>query len=579
MNIQQLKITDLKAHPKNPRLIMRDDVIDGIVAGLSDGFKDKYALHVRPVSDYFEITSGHHRFNAAMKAGIETLPCWVEEMDDDTAYMELVKANNQGELLALEIGIHALATVNDKTKKGGGVRAYAAEIGKGEVSVTEWTKAASVYVFLPRSCETKELNEKTKHLYEISKAPQDTWQILADLLIKCDWSVKDTQAAVNRVKSINLLDWMKADFKEIATTPATAKRIESAIAEINSCIEKLTTVKLFRHEKTDEIQERDGIEYYRLDPVAYSFDQKSEFIDELKYLDDCFDIKAIRRTYQAIISHCNSNANDDVRYSRVLSDEELAEQTRRNEELARIAELDRLLPKLTQGDSTVLIKNLLSQSVDLICIDPPYNMDKADWDSYGSGKEFADWCESWLRDCYRVLKPSGSIYVFGINRMLSHIQHRMDSIGFHYRNWITWDTIQGAGGGLWVNRHEDILYFSKSEKTFEDSESVKLERSEENVREYKGREYNFKNPSNVWRFPCVDNKDTDRTIHPTQKPVELIERIIKASCPDDGIVLDCFMGSGTTGVAAMKTGRRSIGFEMNPEYIQIAEARFNEVAQ
>ena len=68
-------------------------------------------------------------------------------------------------------------------------------------------------------------------------------------------------------------------------------------------------------------------------------------------------------------------------------------------------------------------------------------------------------------------------------------------------------------------------------------------------------------------------------IHPTQKPVELIERIIKASCPDDGIVLDCFMGSGTTGVAAMKTGRRSIGFEMNPEYIQIAEARFNEVAQ
>ena len=578
MNIQQLKITDLKAHPKNPRLIMRDDVIDGIVAGLSDGFKDKYALHVRPVSDYFEITSGHHRFNAAMKAGIETLPCWVEEMDDDTAYMELVKANNQGELLAIEYG-HHFNQMGEKAqgKKGGGMQAYADAIGKPVKFIEMNSKADEVRSSLPKS--TSEVNEKTTHLYEISKAPQHTWQILADLLIKCDWSVKDTQAAVNRVKSITLLDWMKADFKEIATTPATAKRIENAITEINGCIEKLTTVKLFRHEKTDEIQERDGIEYYRLDPVPYQFNQKSTFIDDLKCLDDCFDIKAIRRTYQAVISHCNSNANDDVRYSRVLSDEELAEQTRRNEELARIAERDRLLPKLTQGDSTVLIKNLLSQSVDLICIDPPYNMDKADWDSYGSGKEFADWCESWLRDCYRVLKPSGSIYVFGINRMLSHIQHRMDSIGFHYRNWITWDTIQGAGGGLWVNRHEDILYFSKSEKTFEDSESVKLERSEENIREYKGREYNFKNPSNVWRFPCVDNKDTDRTIHPTQKPVELIERIIKASCPDDGIVLDCFMGSGTTGVAAMKTGRRSIGFEMNPEYIQIAEARFNEVAQ
>lgn len=127
-------------------------------------------LPIELVVGGFSLSPQHTRgymttwFNAAMKAGIETLPCWVEEMDDDTAYMELVKANNQGELLALEIGIHALATVNDKTKKGGGVRAYAAEIGKGEVSVTEWTKAASVYVFLSRTSETKELNEKTKHL-------------------------------------------------------------------------------------------------------------------------------------------------------------------------------------------------------------------------------------------------------------------------------------------------------------------------------------------------------------------------------------------------------------------------------
>jgi len=60
----------LKAHPKNPRLMMCNDVIDGIVAGLSGGFKDKYALHVRPVADYFEITSGHHRYNAAIKAGM-----------------------------------------------------------------------------------------------------------------------------------------------------------------------------------------------------------------------------------------------------------------------------------------------------------------------------------------------------------------------------------------------------------------------------------------------------------------------------------------------------------------------------
>jgi site-specific DNA-methyltransferase (adenine-specific) len=165
--------------------------------------------------------------------------------------------------------------------------------------------------------------------------------------------------------------------------------------------------------------------------------------------------------------------------------------------------------------------------------------------------------------------------------MLSHIQHVLDDLGMVYRNWITWDTIQGAGGGLWVNRSESILYYSKTRETYEDSESIKLERHEENVREYKGKEYAFKNPSNIWRFPCVDDKHPERTDHPTQKPVELIERIILASSPAGGNVLDCFMGSGTTGVACMKHRRYCTGIELNQDYISIAQSRFSatEVAE
>ena len=105
-------------------------------------------------------------------------------MDDDTAYMELVKANNQGELLALEIGIHALATVNDKAKKGGGVRAYAEAIGKGEDSLKQWIGAAKVYGFLCDTSRTSEINEKPKHLYEISKSDSQHWQMLVDLLTR-----------------------------------------------------------------------------------------------------------------------------------------------------------------------------------------------------------------------------------------------------------------------------------------------------------------------------------------------------------------------------------------------------------
>lgn len=103
MKIEQINIENLRPHPKNPRLIMRDDVIDGICAGLSDGFKDKYAIHVRPIGDHFEIISGHHRVNAAVKSNISIIPCWVEVMDDETAQHEMLMSNiTQAELSLFE---------------------------------------------------------------------------------------------------------------------------------------------------------------------------------------------------------------------------------------------------------------------------------------------------------------------------------------------------------------------------------------------------------------------------------------------------------------------------------------------
>jgi DNA modification methylase len=231
-------------------------------------------------------------------------------------------------------------------------------------------------------------------------------------------------------------------------------------------------------------------------------------------------------------------------------------------------------PKILQGDVLARLKNQPSDWFDLICIDPPYNMNKADWDSFGNGHEFAQWARPWLQQCQRILNDSGSIYIFGLNRMLSHIQEVLDELGFVYQNWIIWDTIQGAGGGLWVNRYEAILYYSKTDHPVENAEAVKLERHEENIREYKGKEYAFKNPSNIWRFPCVDDKHPERTGHPTQKPVELIERIVLASSPVEGHVMDCFMGSGTTGVACMKHRRRCVGIEQDAGYIDMAQARF-----
>jgi|GEM_PF-1328127 len=227
------------------------------------------------------------------------------------------------------------------------------------------------------------------------------------------------------------------------------------------------------------------------------------------------------------------------------------------------------------GDCIEGMKLLPDESVDLIATDPPYNMDKADWDSYGNAEEFAGWCESWMVECKRVLKPEGGMYIFGINRMLSHLQKWLDE-NMTYRNWIVWDTIQGAGGGLWTNRYESILYYSKTSETYEDTDAVKLERHEQNIREYKGRTYEFKNPSNVWRFPVVDGSHTDRTEHITQKPVEIMERIVTASCPYGGVVLDPFVGSGTTAIAAHRNDRKFVGYERDEANYKTAMRRVND---
>src|SRR5574337_416176 len=105
---QLIHVNKLADHPQNPRIALREDLVDAISANLTDGFDAAHALIVRPHGDGYQIISGHHRKAAAAKSGIEAVPCWVREMDDETAYMALATSNSQGELSPLEIGLHAL---------------------------------------------------------------------------------------------------------------------------------------------------------------------------------------------------------------------------------------------------------------------------------------------------------------------------------------------------------------------------------------------------------------------------------------------------------------------------------------
>jgi len=100
-------------HPQNPRVVFRDDVIDGIAANLSGEYPQHHAITVRPNVDEYQLISGHHRIRAARKAGIEMVWAFVRDIDDDAAFMELRRANNQGELSRLERGKHCYGATDD----------------------------------------------------------------------------------------------------------------------------------------------------------------------------------------------------------------------------------------------------------------------------------------------------------------------------------------------------------------------------------------------------------------------------------------------------------------------------------
>ena len=194
-----IKTERLLDHPRNPRISLRDDVVAAISACLEDGFDPAHALIVRPVGDSYEIISGHHRKAAAIRSGLDVVPCWVRELDEDAAYMALATSNNQGELSPLEIGLHALHCVGlsegGRGKKGG-LSAYAVAIGKAYSTVAQLTAAARVAE--NSTVDRRVLHDKTQHLAAIHALPQECWPGAVEAMVGSGWSAKDT---ADRVKS------------------------------------------------------------------------------------------------------------------------------------------------------------------------------------------------------------------------------------------------------------------------------------------------------------------------------------------------------------------------------------------
>jgi site-specific DNA-methyltransferase (adenine-specific) len=235
-------------------------------------------------------------------------------------------------------------------------------------------------------------------------------------------------------------------------------------------------------------------------------------------------------------------------------------------------------------DALIGLARIPDESIDLILTDPPYNLGK-DYGNTSDQREVAEylrWTESWIDAALPKLKPNGSLYIFLTWRFSPEIfvmlKQRMTMI-----NEIIWDRrVPSMGGSVrsFTSVHDTAGLFVKRKDYYFDLDSVRIPYDAE-TKKLRSRsifvgakwlEIGY-NPKDLWSVSRLHREHPERADHPTQKPLEIVERMVKASCPPGGVVLDLFMGSGTTAVAAQNCGRQFVGFELNPEYCEIISAR------
>lgn len=229
--------------------------------------------------------------------------------------------------------------------------------------------------------------------------------------------------------------------------------------------------------------------------------------------------------------------------------------------------------KIITGDALVELAEIEPASIDLVIADPPYNLGK----DYGNNHDiqgFGDYLEfsrNWLRQAHRILKASGTLYVFMGFRFISYLYDILDrELEMFFNSWIVWHYTQGMGKTRGFSpRHDDILMFTKSKEFKFNLDEVRVPQ-----KYYRDRN-NMRgaNPGDVWKFSHVHYCNGNRQNHPTQKPEGLIERMILASSNENDLVVDPFSGSGTTLRVCQQLNRRAIGVELNPDYVAMSNKR------
>lgn len=251
---------------------------------------------------------------------------------------------------------------------------------------------------------------------------------------------------------------------------------------------------------------------------------------------------------------------------------------------------------LFSADSIDFLRSIESASIDMVFADPPYNIKKTDWDNFTSQEEYIKWSMQWIQESARILKKNGTLFICGFSEILADLKHPSMRY-FQSCKWLIWYYKNKANMGKdWGRSHESILSLRKGKQFTMNIDEIRIPYNGHTLRypnhpQAESSQYGRKQktvdawqpnpngakPKDVIEIPTTCNGMKEKTKHPTQKPEELLRRIILASSNENDIVLDPFSGSGTTPTVCEQLGRRWIGCDNNSEYNNWAIKRIDSV--
>jgi site-specific DNA-methyltransferase (adenine-specific) len=236
---------------------------------------------------------------------------------------------------------------------------------------------------------------------------------------------------------------------------------------------------------------------------------------------------------------------------------------------------------IVQGDSIEVMKKIPDNSVDVTFADPPFNLKKK-YNSYHDKHEVEDylsWCKQWLHEMARITKPTGAIFVHNIPKWLIYFGSYLNEVAI-FRHWIAWDAMGSPLGKTLLPNHYGILYYVKSKDfKFYDIRMMhkRCRKCHYILQDYGGKKKQLHQfgplLSDVWSDIHRIKHKKRRDEHPCQLPIHLLERLLLMTTDEGDVVLDPFIGTGTTAIAAKRLGRRFIGIDIDPQYVEITNKK------